>query len=989
MNHPSPNTRSHGFFQVVLPYVIVSTLWILFSDSILNFFIQDANKITTLSVYKGLVFIAITGSMLYVLVRRQAIRMEANLSRFRTLFDTMTQGVVYQDAKGAITLVNASARQILGLTLGEMRGRGTIDPYQRAIYKDGSPFPPDQHPGLVALRTGQPVNDVFMGLYHPQQQTYRWVVINAVPEFHPGESQPFQVYTTLTDITEREKTETALRESEARYHHILNTMMEGCQIVDFDWRYVYVNETVANQGRYKAEELLNHTMMEMYPGIENSEMFGFLRQCMEKRTPKRIENQFVYPDGSSGWFELSIQPAPQGIFILSTDITERKKAEEALYASQEHYRGLLESLDSIVATVDAEGRFLYMNEVVARQLGGIPDQFISKTVLELFSEQDAQQQLERIQRVIATDQPYSGQSELTIGGQRRWYQNTIQPIHDERGRVMHALLYSSDITELKLIQDELQELNHTLERRVQERTAEVQDLYDNAPAGYHSLDGTGLFILVNQTELTWLGYTREEMIGRMNIRQILTPESQAIFTATFDRFKNEGIISDLELDFRRKDGTILPVSINATAIYDAQGQYLMSRTMIFDMTEHKQAEAELRAANIALAQAARLKDEFLASMSHELRTPLNAVLSFSESLEDGTYGTLEPRQREILHLISESGYHLLELINDILDLSKIEAGKFELQPEPTVVETCCQASLSMIKQQAIIKRLRISTSFMHETPIIYVDERRLKQILVNLLGNAVKFTPERGVIGLEVTQPEPETMRFTVWDTGIGIPSHKLHELFEPFVQLDSSLSRQYSGTGLGLALVRRLAELHGGRVTVESELGKGSRFSFTIPIHPMPQALPPKPEPQAQEPGPPEVDKLPALTILLVEDNEINRLVTRDYLINKGHKVITALNGFEALEQARIYRPQMILMDIQMPDMDGLEAIARLRAMPAFVTVPIIALTALAMPGDRERCLEAGANEYLTKPLSLKLLTQRIEELRSASKPMAHLDAM
>ncbi|MBK9052734.1 MAG: HAMP domain-containing histidine kinase [Chloroflexi bacterium] len=219
--------------------------------------------------------------------------------------------------------------------------------------------------------------------------------------------------------------------------------------------------------------------------------------------------------------------------------------------------------------------------------------------------------------------------------------------------------------------------------------------------------------------------------------------------------------------------------------------------------------------------------------------PLNAVLSFSESLEDGTYGTLEPRQREILHLISESGYHLLELINDILDLSKIEAGKFELQPEPTVVETCCQASLSMIKQQAIIKRLRISTSFMHETPIIYVDERRLKQILVNLLGNADKFTPERGVIGLEVTQPEPETMRFTVWDTGIGIPSHKLHELFEPFVQLDSSLSRQYSGTGLGLALVRRLAELHGGRVTVESELGKGSRFSFTIPIHPMPQALP------------------------------------------------------------------------------------------------------------------------------------------------------
>ena len=243
-------------------------------------------------------------------------------------------------------------------------------------------------------------------------------------------------------------------------------------------------------------------------------------------------------------------------------------------------------------------------------------------------------------------------------------------------------------------------------------------------------------------------------------------------------------------------------------------------------------------------------------------------------------------------------------------------------------------------------------------------------MLVNPLVNAVKFTSEGGVVGLEVTQEGHEWLRFTVWDTGIGVPPDKLGELFKPFVQVDSSLSRQYTGTGLGLALVHRLAELHGGGVAVESELGKGSSFSFTIPIQPIQKVLPPKPENRDGQHRPSPVDASMALTILLVEDNEINLLVTQDYLVNKGYKVITAVNGLDALEQARSHQPGFVLMDIQMPGMDGLEAIRQLRTLPEFAMVPIIALTALAMPGDRERCLDAGANEYLTKPLSLQLLT-------------------
>ena len=729
MNDFAQESRASHPFQVVLPYIIVSTLWILFSDAILAFFIDDSDALTAISVYKGIAFVIVTGVLLYILVRRQSTRLSASLSRFRALFETMTQGVVYQDEKGVIILANPSAEKILGVPLAYLRGRTVIDAHHHAINEDGSPLPPDQQPGLVALRTGKPVNDVILGLFHSQKESYRWVVVNAMPEFHPNETAPYQVYLTLTDITE-----------------------------------------------------------------------------------------------------------------------------------------------------------------------------------------------------------------------------------------------------LKQTQNELQELNNTLEQRVKERTAEMQDLYDNAPAGYHSLDAAGNFLLVNQTELDWLGYTHEEMIGRMNIRQILTPESQRTFERHFPRFKSSGFANDLEFDVVRKDGTTFPVMVNATAIYQPDGQYLMSRSTVMNISERKLAETELRAANIALAKAGRLKDEFLATMSHELRTPLNAILSFSESLIEGTYGLLGSRQIEVLHHIAESGRHLLDLISDILDLSRIEVGKLELQPQPMVVETCCQAALQMIRQQAISKRLRLSTAYMHETDLIYADEQRLKQILVNLLVNAVKFTPEGGVVGLEVNQREKESLTFTVWDTGIGIPQDKIEELFQPFVQLDSSLSRQYSGTGLGLAVVHRLTELHGGGVAVESELGKGSRFSVTIPIHPLESGSKKEPDKNVEHLLP--KGETPLTTVLLAEDNEVNRVVTQDYLVEKGYNVVTAANGLEVLEQARQHQPHLILMDIQMPEMDGLEAIRQLRASAEFATIPIIALTALAMPGDQERCLEAGANVYMTKPFSLKLLVQQIEAL-------------
>lgn len=511
---------------------------------------------------------------------------------------------------------------------------------------------------------------------------------------------------------------------------------------------------------------------------------------------------------------------------------------------------------------------------------------------------------------------------------------------------------------------------------------------------------------------------------------------------------------------------------------------------------------ELRQANAALTRASRMKDEFLASMSHELRTPLTGVLNLSEALQEQVYGAMNDKQMKSLKMIEESGRHLLGLINDILDLSKIEAGQFELQIESCSVSNSCQSSLQMIKGLAQKKCQRVSFSINPASIDIMADARRIKQMLVNLLSNAVKFTPNDGSIGLNVEgDMEAQIVRFTVWDEGIGIDPEDLPKLFRAFTQLDSKLSRQQPGTGLGLALVQRMADLHGGSVSVETTPGKGSRFTVTLPwiqVEKTPGSLSedkfnaiPLLEVLTVEdkgadaahltrlladlgitnivhsygegvidlaahmsPGAilldiylpdklgwdvltdlrsdPRTSDFPVIItsveedrsraaalgavgylvkpfslsslreelgraatksgirnatvlvvgqvstgplILLAEDNEANITVYSDYLTSNNYRVTVARHGSEAITLTQQTQPDLILMDIQMPGMDGLEAIEHLRSSKdrRISVTPIIALTALAMPGDRERCLSAGANEYLSKPVRLQDLIRAI----------------
>lgn len=525
-----------------------------------------------------------------------------------------------------------------------------------------------------------------------------------------------------------------------------------------------------------------------------------------------------------------------------------------------------------------------------------------------------------------------------------------------------------------------------------------------------------------------------------------------------------------------------------------------------DLLAQRVAErtAELSRANAELARSVRVKDEFLANMSHELRTPLNTILTLSESLLEELRGPLNERQRASIQLIETSGRHLLTLINDILDVAKIEAGRMELVKEVVAVSDVCESSLVLIKEQAAKKQIRLHCAIDVPQTRFLADPRRLKQILVNLLSNAVKFTPEGGSVELRVTTDTAQgTIAFAVSDTGIGIAPDQLPRLFQPFVQLDSSLTRQHEGSGLGLALVRRLVDLHGGSVSVTSTPGSGSVFTVTLPYQPLQYAVP---NPAANDPLPPvrsaliiessavvaeqlarylaeqniqpvvwlygngaveqvaamrpdlivlsveipdrsgweiladlqrdpELRRIPVIVVsvvdepergftagaaaylvkpitramlqqalsqisfsavlpaepvvgkgssarvLVAEDHEMNLMVLREYLQVYGYEVCVARNGREALQMAAEWRPDLIIMDIQMPELDGLEAIRQLRAQAAYATTPIIAVTALAMPGDREQCLLAGATDYLTKPISLRRLARHIERLLTHSQ--------
>jgi signal transduction histidine kinase/ActR/RegA family two-component response regulator len=412
---------------------------------------------------------------------------------------------------------------------------------------------------------------------------------------------------------------------------------------------------------------------------------------------------------------------------------------------------------------------------------------------------------------------------------------------------------------------------------------------------------------------------------------------------------------------------------------------------------------ETESVNDELTKSLRLNEEFIATTSHELRTPLNAILGSAEILQMGVYGELSEKQKNSIESIEISGRHLLKLLNDILDLSKMSAGQLVIATEQVDIRALCLEVFKAVSSQFLMKNQKASIFENEDAGVAELDRRRIEQILYNLIGNAVKFTPENGAIGIDFADfPEQQSFTLTVWDTGQGIPEELIETVRRPFAQIDGSLSKRHEGTGLGVTLVDRLANLHGGHLEIESVEGKGSRFTVHLPRGSADKKengamlkwqKPPaaeKPMSHAKEESLLSQEDSADLeqqniksegapfSVLLVDDHLLNLKHVVAYLTAKNIRVETASDGQMALTRAREMRPDVILLDIQMPDMDGLAVLRELRNDPATIDIKVIAATALAMAGDKERFLDFGANGYLAKPYGMADLEREIETVLS-----------
>ena len=469
-----------------------------------------------------------------------------------------------------------------------------------------------------------------------------------------------------------------------------------------------------------------------------------------------------------------------------------------------------------------------------------------------------------------------------------------------------------------------------------------------------------------------VGKTRWQVAG------IDDPQADPMWAQYLQKVESRAVLRDFVYLARNPDGQPQWISVSGVPVFDEAGVFTGYRGSATDVTWRKNKEDELEAARRAAETANQAKSAFLASMSHEIRTPMNGIVGMTAMM---LQSPLSDEQRENLSIIDQSSASLLSLINDILDLSKIESGQLDLESIPFDVHHLVRGALRTLEFNARAKSIALQADLAPELPKwVQGDPTRLRQVLLNLLSNAVKFTSQ-GTVAVQVRVLASTTdaagtasCRFqcTVSDSGIGIAPEALERIFEPFSQADKSISRRFGGTGLGLTISRHLVTMMGGRIWAESEPGRGSRFHVELTL-PVAQA------PAREEEASLNARPVQAVSVLLVEDNPVNQLLARKILEHGGHRVSCAVDGSEAVAQWQAQRPQIILMDMQMPVMDGLEATRRIRqteAAEALQRTPIIAMTANAFAEDREACLAAGMDAYLSKPVKPEQLYRAIAEL-------------
>lgn len=649
------------------------------------------------------------------------------------------------------------------------------------------------------------------------------------------------------------------------------------------------------------------------------------------------------------------------------DITVSRETAQALKTAESAYRTIFNAANDTIFVMDPHtGVLLDCNnraqEMFGRPrheiIGATPDQ-LSPPHSEEFNKTNA---LIRIKTAI-DGQPQLFEWQCQRGDGALFWSEVNLRATEINGR-KRLLAVVRDITE---------------RRQMEEQLLRSQFALDHNTDPIFWANENGGFIYANEAACRSLGYSLEELL-KLRVADIDVQHPDA---ARFEQFVSpleQGGAITIESVHRRKNGSVYPVEVAISLLSYANNRYVCG--IARDITERQKAAEELRLSTQAAASASRAKSEFLANMSHEVRTPLNGIMGMAQLLR---MTGLTSEQQKFMNMLDESCQTLLSLINDILDISRIEAGRLAIEELPFCLHTLVEQVVQAHRSVALHKGLALEVELDPDLPnTLLGDQLRLKQVLLNLLGNAVKFTAQ-GSVRLAITQdlssPTQPRLQLCVSDTGIGIDDEALGRIFEHFTQADASTTRLYGGSGLGLTICRRLAELMGGTIWAESELGRGSRFHVELPLKPAPEELEPLP-PRHETSKSLATDAAPACRaeILLVEDQDVGRIFATAILERKGQRVTPALDGLMALELLARQRFDLVLLDIELPNLRGEEVLARLRGLEGCARLPVIAMTAHALAGDREALLGAGFDGYCAKPLEIEQLQQELERVLQAA---------
>ena len=686
-----------------------------------------------------------------------------------------------------------------------------------------------------------------------------------------------------------------------------------------------------------------------------------------------------------------------GVSAEAHDVSLRKQAEEVLLKAGALQKAIFNSANFSSIATDAKGVIQIFNVGAERMLGYTAAEVMNKiTPADISDPEEVIARAKALSAELGT--PITPGFEALVFKASRGIEDiyeltyirqdgsrfpavvSVTALRDAQDAIIGYLLIGTDNTARKLVEAEQKKLD----QRLRDQQFYTRSLIESNIDALMTTDPSGIITDVNKQMEALTGCTRDELIGAPFKSYFTDPERAE---AGIKLVLSEKKVTDYELTACARDGKQTVVSYNATTFYDRgrtlQGVFAAAR----DVTERKRFEAELQQAKAVAESASQSKSDFLASMSHEIRTPMNAIIGIADLLAKTA---LSPEQNKYVQIFRRAGDNLLHLINDILDLSKVEASQLELERTGFSLHDLLEKVTEMVAVRAHDKGLSLVCEIAPNMPTDLIgDPTRLRQVLLNLLGNAIKFT-EFGEVALRVT-PDGDssvigTLRFTISDTGVGIPSEKLDAVFERFTQADSSTTRRFGGSGLGLTISKRLVELMGGRIWVASVVGKGSAFSFAVPLEIWAGATRRAAMPVGTGPAPP----LPALHILLVEDSPDNRTITVAYLQDTPYRVDIAENGAIACEKFAAGDYDMVLMDRQMPVMDGLTATRAIRKWEQAnhrPPTPIIALTAAALKGDREKCIAAGCTAFLTKPIKQEVLLQTIIEHSIVAPPSSKME--